>query len=301
MDLPALQTERLWLRGLALQDAADLHVAFGDAECMRWWHRPPTRSLDETAGVVADMIERDAGHWVFGEQGSQEVLGHVGFVSGLARGAHAGFGYGMRRAYWGRGYAVEAARAALAFGFDETGIERAEFWIHAENLRSIRVAEKLGCLRRSEALLGYEIGPTPSVIYGLTAQQWRGEQVSPPMHYGVLPVLPVRDVRAAAEWWRDVLGFHISFMFGEPPQVARVIPDPPWAGMGGVQLSRAEATQAGHGHVFVMAGPDIDSLAQRAIDAGGQVAVPLGDRPWGMREIELRDPDGNSVRLSRPA
>lgn len=120
------------------------------------------------------------------------------------------------------------------------------------------------------------------------------------MHYSIIPVLAVSDVKMAAEWWRDVLGSYIEFMFGEPPQVARVLPDPPWPGRGSIQLARAAKEAAGNGSVYVIVGPGIDGLAERAADSGADVITPLGNRPWGMREIELGDADGNRVRLASP-
>lgn len=300
MTLPALRTERLWLRALRADDAADLHAAFGDPACMRWWHRPPAESVEESARAVAEMLEHDAGHWVFGLKGSGEALGYVGFVASLHAGGHAGFGYAVRRSEWGRGYTPEAATAALSYGFGEIGIARAELWIHRENRQSVRVAEKLGCLRRAEVYLAYESGPAPSLVYGVTAEAWRGESEPPPTHYSVAPILAVGDVAAAVRWWRDVLGFHVDFLYGDPPAHAGMRLDPPWTGGGGVQLTRAP-TEAGRGMVFIFAGPDIDRLASHAVAAGAEVVAPLGERPWGMREIELRDPDGNRVRMAAPA
>jgi len=40
--------------------------------------------------------------------------------------------------------------------------------------------------------------------------------------HGVQPVLPVSDAARAARWFRDVLGFEIDFIAGEPPSYARV-------------------------------------------------------------------------------
>lgn len=42
---------------------------------------------------------------------------------------------------------------------------------------------------------------------------------------------------------------------------------------------------------------DVDALAERAVTAGATVVTPLGDRPWGGREIELTDAAGNRIRL----
>lgn len=54
------------------------------------------------------------------------------------------FGYVFRRDHWGRGYATEAARAMLAFGFAGLGMERISATCDPDNLASARVLTKAG-------------------------------------------------------------------------------------------------------------------------------------------------------------
>jgi RimJ/RimL family protein N-acetyltransferase len=53
--------------------------------------------------------------------------------------------YVLGREYWGHGYATEAARAVLAYGFDELGVQKVLSPISSENSRSIALARHLGC------------------------------------------------------------------------------------------------------------------------------------------------------------
>ena len=151
MNRPDLRTERLWLRPLAIEHAADLHEAYGDPTCLQHWHHAPTTSVDATREWVARVVDgQDA--WAFGLVDGTTALGWVGFVNGLEPGGHAGFGYLLRRDSWGKGFVAEASRAVLSWAFDgEVGIARAELWIERANRRSVRVAEKLGCRLRSDA------------------------------------------------------------------------------------------------------------------------------------------------------
>jgi RimJ/RimL family protein N-acetyltransferase len=57
-------------------------------------------------------------------------------------------GWRLAAEHWGRGYATEAARAALAFGFDQVGLVEIVSFTTVANIRSRRVMEKLG-MRRS--------------------------------------------------------------------------------------------------------------------------------------------------------
>jgi ribosomal-protein-alanine N-acetyltransferase len=289
MTVPDLSTERLWLRPLRPDDAADLHAAYGDPECLRHWHHGPSADVAATREVLERLAAHEA-HWGFGTHGDATVLGHTGFVNGFEAGGHAGFGYLLRRDRWGEGLVVEASAAALAHGFDAVGIARAELWINRDNHPSVRVAEKLGCRRRADGAARY--------VYGLTAEQWRGEEEPPPGHLGAEPLLGVRDVAAAVRWWVDVLGFRAGFAYGDPPTHAGVLAAPGWTGGPRVQLTQRAAADLRPSTVYVTVS-DLDAVAERALAAGATVVTPLGVRPWGVRELELADPDGNVVRVAR--
>ncbi len=72
-------------------------------------------------------------------------------------------GWRVRRDRWGRGYAPEAARAALGFAFGELGLDRVVSCIHSENTASIRVAEKLGMTLERETVV--PIHEVPCSVY----------------------------------------------------------------------------------------------------------------------------------------
>jgi prepilin-type processing-associated H-X9-DG protein len=288
---PELATDRLWLRPLQAGDAADLHVAYADAECLRYWHHPPSSTVDETRERVEGLVAGED-HWAFGVHGDETVLGFTGYVNGLWADGHAGFGYLSVPSSWGNGYVAEASRPALGFGFDVVGIARAELWIQPENRRSLRVAEKLGCVRRADAEVG--------LVYGVTPEQWRGEPDPRPRHFGAEPVLAVRDVASAIRWWVDVLGFRAGFVVGDPPVYAAVLAGPGWAGSSRVQLSgRSGDVPVGGSEVFVPMPPSrLDALAQGVGEAGAIVLSPLAQQPWGGRELVLDDGNGNRIRLA---
>ena len=69
-------------------------------------------------------------------------------------------GYELDSRYWGQGYATEAAREMVRFGFEELGLHRIWSWCVAENVRSARVLEKVGLrqegyLREKEFFKGH--------------------------------------------------------------------------------------------------------------------------------------------------
>ena len=72
------------------------------------------------------------------------LIGNCGLRLETADARDADLGYEISPACWGQGYATEAARALLDFGFGRLGLQRIWAWCNAENQASSRVLEKLG-------------------------------------------------------------------------------------------------------------------------------------------------------------
>ena len=90
----------------------------------------------------------------------------------------AEIGYEIAPAHWDNGYATEAARAILAFGFDELKLHRIAAECVAENTGSVHVLEKLGMrlegqLREQEWIKGrwWDAG-----LYGILEHEWKASQ-----------------------------------------------------------------------------------------------------------------------------
>jgi RimJ/RimL family protein N-acetyltransferase len=158
----AIETERLILRKPRLADADDLLAYVGDPEVMRWIGGE-TGDRDVTVATIERWLERweanGIGHFVAVRDG--RVLGRVGFLvwdgskwepsTYAEAGPHAEteLGWTLAREHWGHGYATEAARALR----DWAGKDRLISLIHPENVRSVRVAEKLDATPTETILL----------------------------------------------------------------------------------------------------------------------------------------------------
>ena len=86
---------------------------------------------------------RGFGLWAVEERASGSLVGRVGlhFPEGWPERELA---WALARPYWGRGFALEAARAALGHAFDSLAWNRVISLIDPDNHRSIRLAERLG-------------------------------------------------------------------------------------------------------------------------------------------------------------
>lgn len=101
----------------------------------------------------------------------------------------------------------------------------------------------------------------------------------------VHPSLPVPDVRAAAAFYAK-LGFAIAFTSGEPPTIAG-------ANLGRVQIFLEHGKPNGSSVFFVV--EDADALHDRHRAAGVEIAQPLTDQPYGIRDYAIRDPWGHTL------
>jgi RimJ/RimL family protein N-acetyltransferase len=139
-----IETDRLTLRLLSEDDLDAWADFLGDVEATRTLHTPdPVLDPDRLqAGLQRwmDMAEGDIGMYALHDRESGETVGFVGFVPReLDWGNEVELGWLVRRSFWGRGYATEAARALrpLVPG-------RIVSMIRADNPASESVARKLG-------------------------------------------------------------------------------------------------------------------------------------------------------------
>jgi len=117
--------------------------------------------------------------------------------------------------------------------------------------------------------------------------------------HGVQPVLPVEDVGASAKYFRDVLGFEIDFLEGNPPVHGRVVSgDGSYGGAVYIHLSKASAEEVTpSGELRIHVGHDLDGLFEGYRALGVEVVFSPVSRPWGLREFAVRESNGHVLRF----
>ncbi|MCZ0983553.1 GNAT family N-acetyltransferase [Streptomyces diastatochromogenes] len=167
-----LETERLVLRRWREEDLAPMAGVNADPEVMRWIGDGTTRDEETTrAGIEAaerSWEERGFGLFALEERATGRMLGFAGlavplFLPEILPAVE--IGWRLDRAHWGRGLATEAARAALAYGFGEAGLDRVVSVVQTGNRASERITEKLGMVLHRETV---SPGPNRAVrVYAL--------------------------------------------------------------------------------------------------------------------------------------
>jgi RimJ/RimL family protein N-acetyltransferase len=166
-----LQTDRLTLRMLREADLDAYAEMCADPEVMRYIGdgQPLARPMAwrNLAMMVGHWSLRGYGLWGVEERSSGVLVGRIGCWNPEG---WPGFevGWMLRRAFWGRGYATEAAGAALQFAFTRLGQPQVISLIHPENAASIRVAGRLG----ERLVESTEVIGRPALVYRITREEW---------------------------------------------------------------------------------------------------------------------------------
>ncbi|WP_071332316.1 GNAT family N-acetyltransferase [Burkholderia contaminans] len=150
-----IETERLTLRRWRPADVGALSAMHEDPDVTAWLARGPM-SVDEASDAIARFDAHFDAHgfgpWAVERRADAMLIGVCG-LSHEARATHpmapcVEIIWRQARHAWGHGYAVEAAAAALADGFDRIGLGEIFAWTADTNLRSRHVMQRLGMQRQ---------------------------------------------------------------------------------------------------------------------------------------------------------
>jgi RimJ/RimL family protein N-acetyltransferase len=157
-----ISTERLCLRTPAPQDAEALHELFADPVVMHGLNREPVSALDETRAMIEEGMDGwrtdGLGPFILETATGGRIVGQAGLMIFDTRGwtpstwSSAGsrgqpeLGWALIRAHWGFGYATEAAAAIRDWAYKSRSIDLLVSLISPDNVRSQRVAERVGAI-----------------------------------------------------------------------------------------------------------------------------------------------------------
>jgi ribosomal-protein-alanine N-acetyltransferase len=142
-----IKTQRLSMVPLRPADAAVLHCIYQEEGMLRYFPNPNPPPLEKVQRFVAGQQEHwdqfGYGNWGVIPEEESEIVGWAG-LQYLPELGETEVGFLLSRRCWGKGYATEAARASLKFGFDNFDLEHVIALVHPENAASLRVIEKCG-------------------------------------------------------------------------------------------------------------------------------------------------------------
>jgi RimJ/RimL family protein N-acetyltransferase len=169
-DIPTLRTERLELRALSESDLEAFTAMMADERVYSWLGGKPSTAADawrSMASFLGHWSLRGYGQWALEERESGSFVGRAGLWNphgwpGLE------VGWTVAADHWGKGYATEAGRASLEWGFATLDVDEIISLTRTDNAASQRVMTKLGLHYSHDIeLLGHQQG-----VYRITRQEW---------------------------------------------------------------------------------------------------------------------------------
>ena len=188
MAIPTIETERLRLRAFLDADREPFAALNADPEVMEFMPRALSREESDTFIdlTIQRWAERGYSQWALERRHDGAFVGFTGLS---APGFDAHFtpavevGWRLARQAWGHGYATEAGRAAVRYGFATVGLEEIVSFTTVANERSRRVMERLGMTRDPADDFDMPNLPAghpqrPHVLYRLRKAAWLAGQVT---------------------------------------------------------------------------------------------------------------------------
>ena len=144
-----INTERLFLRKFESSDVESVFKNWASDPEVQLNYGEPVYS---TTGEVKDLLEKYISgyeranyyRWAVIEKQSGECIGQIAFFLVDTRNEFAEIEYCIGRAYQGKGYATEACKAVIRFGFETIGLHKVQICCRPKNIKSKSVIEKCG-------------------------------------------------------------------------------------------------------------------------------------------------------------
>lgn len=162
--IPVIETERLILRGFELRAFEAVAAYKADPDVMRYTGGPESRfkAWKSLAAMAGSWVLHGFGYFCIAEKQSDTCIGHCGLLNPPGW-PEREVGYTLAGPAQGKGYAAEAAGAALRFAYDELGWDTAISVIDPNNHASQKVARRLGATVERQNV----------PIWDFTADIWR--------------------------------------------------------------------------------------------------------------------------------
>jgi [ribosomal protein S5]-alanine N-acetyltransferase len=144
----SIETSRLRIRPFQLEDAVEQHrIVYGDPEVMRYLGDGKTRTVEQSQRAMQFFIDHDQREgfsiWSVEDKTSHQLIGHCGLFH-IPQTPAVEIAYGFGKDFWGKGYATEAARACLRYGFETANLDEIIGLTYPENTASQNVLRKIG-------------------------------------------------------------------------------------------------------------------------------------------------------------
>ena len=178
-----LTTERLILRDFVQSDCEAVLAYQQDPLYLRYneWTSRTAEDVRQFVQVFLDhqkQVPRIKFQFAVTLKPTGQLIGNCGVRRDSAQAQEADMGYELDPRHWGRGYATEAARTVMDFGFSQMNLRRISAWCVADNVGSARVLEKLGMQRmgRVREHQYFKGKWWDTLSYAISYEEWQAQE-----------------------------------------------------------------------------------------------------------------------------
>lgn len=142
---PILETERLILRPITLEDAPACFQWNSDERVTKFMSYPTLTDISQTVEwIESTLVDEKEYNWAFVLKCENKVIGTGSIGPDEQMKGYWGIGYNLHFDYWHKGYCTEAMRAIVDYAHNTLGVNKICSHHAVENPRSGKVMEKLG-------------------------------------------------------------------------------------------------------------------------------------------------------------
>jgi ribosomal-protein-alanine N-acetyltransferase len=144
---PFLETERLSLRKVSMDDAEEMFLLRTNEKIMKYIHRPRPESVDDARELIKKMNEPDRIQWGIAIKGNNKLIGTIGYNRIEKVNFRAEIGYMLHDGHWNQGLTSEAIRKVIDYGFNEMKLHSIEAIIDPDNDISRQTVKKFNFIQ----------------------------------------------------------------------------------------------------------------------------------------------------------
>ncbi|TDP61310.1 GNAT family N-acetyltransferase [Flavobacterium dankookense] len=174
-----LETERLLLRRVSVEDVHEVLALRGNPETMKYIPRPIIKTIEEAMehiNMINEKIDANIGiNWAITLKESTKLIGIIGHYRIQPENHRSEIGYMILPEYNGKGITSEAIKAVINYGFEQMQLHSIEAVIDPENSASEKVLQKNGFVKEAHILENelWEGKFWDTVIYSLLRRNFK--------------------------------------------------------------------------------------------------------------------------------
>ena len=146
---PVLETERLILPKISMDDAEDVFLLRTNEEAMKYINKPKLLSIDDAKEIIKKMNDPDRIQWGITLKTSDTIIGTIGYHRIEKEHYRAEIGYMLHPQYWNTGLMSEAIAKVINYGFDEMKLHSIEAIINPGNVASRKILQKFNFIKEA--------------------------------------------------------------------------------------------------------------------------------------------------------